>query len=360
MDTKAVVKRVVLVTIVLYIFLLSIKLMGISFKLFGTGFAEQLIALTTNPFVALFIGILATSIVQSSSVSTSIVVGLVAGDALTIQSAVFIIMGANIGTSVTCAIVALAHITKKREFRNAFEIATVHDLFNFILVLFFFPLELIFHPLQNAATYFTSVFVGSNLAVQFESPLNYIINPVAVWVQHLLADNPIIILVISLGLIFAALRSFVKLMRPLAETELKHLLHKHLFSTPIRGFGVGLLLTVVVQSSSVTSSLIVPVVGIGLLTLEQTFPYILGANVGTTFTAIMASIVTGSPAALTVAIFHLLLNSIGAMIIWPMRRVPLAMCRWLASLSMHSKVWPIAYIVTVFYIIPFIIVLLFN
>ena len=85
----------------LYLFLFSLELMGASLKMFGKDLAETLIETTTNPLVGLFIGILVTSIVQSSSSTTSIVVGLVAGGALNVSNAIPIIMGANMGTSVT-------------------------------------------------------------------------------------------------------------------------------------------------------------------------------------------------------------------------------------------------------------------
>jgi len=81
----------------LYLFFVSIELMEVAFKGFGKGFAEQLIATTSNPFVGLFVGILATSIVQSSSMTTSMLVGMVASGMITIPNAIPIVMGANIG-----------------------------------------------------------------------------------------------------------------------------------------------------------------------------------------------------------------------------------------------------------------------
>ena len=71
--------KIVAVFALLYLFLLSIKLMGTSFKMFGKGFAQSLITGTSNPFIGLFIGVLATSLVQSSSTVTSLVVGFVGG-----------------------------------------------------------------------------------------------------------------------------------------------------------------------------------------------------------------------------------------------------------------------------------------
>ena len=116
--------------------------MGKAFKGFGKGFAETLLNTTSNPFVGLFIGILATSLVQSSSTTTSIIVGIVASGAITIGNAIPIIMGANIGTTVTNTLVSLGHITRREEFKRAVAGATVHDFFNLICVAIMFPLEL--------------------------------------------------------------------------------------------------------------------------------------------------------------------------------------------------------------------------
>jgi len=357
---KELIKRIILLIIITYIFLLSIKLMGGSFKLFGKDFAEQLISFTANPLVGLFVGILATSIVQSSSVTTSVIVGLTATGALTVGGAVPMIMGANIGTSITNTIVSLAHITKKAEFKRALQVATVHDFFNFIVVLILFPLELIFHPLEKLATYFTTLMLGSNLSLSFSSPLDYIIKPVAKSIQHLLGEIAIIQLIIALLLIFFSLRYFVKIIKPLAESEFKDLLNDHIFRTPLMSFFVGLILTIIVQSSSVTTSLAVPIAGVGMVGLIRLYPYILGANIGTTFTALLASLVTGSPLAVTVALEHFLFNTIGSAMMYPLRKIPISLSIGLSNLAMRSKFIPFAYIGIVFYILPSVVIFLFH
>lgn len=96
----------------LYLFFISIGLIGDAFKLTGKGFAESLLQTTADPLVALFIGILATAVMQSSSTTTSIVVGMVGGGVLSVANAIPIIMGANIGTSVTNMLVSVGHIQR--------------------------------------------------------------------------------------------------------------------------------------------------------------------------------------------------------------------------------------------------------
>ena len=243
---KNIAKKLILIAIITYFFLLSIKLMGTSFKLFGTGFAEQIMAITANPFVALFIGILATSLVQSSSVTTSIIVGMTASGVITVGSAVPMIMGANIGTSITNTIVSLAHITNKKEFRKAFEVATVHDFFNILFVIVMLPIELYFHFLERSATFLTSILLGSGMGMTFNNPLNYILKPAVGGIKWFVYDSSIAMLVIAFAMLFLSLKYFVTVMRPLAETEFKDILHNYVFKTPLRSFGCGLLITTVV------------------------------------------------------------------------------------------------------------------
>merc|ERR1711871_1315333 len=100
------------------------------------------------------VGVLVTVLVQSSSTSTSIVITMVAAGLLTVRQAISLIMGANIGTSVTSTIVALTQSIDRAEFRRAFAAATVHDMFNFLNVLVLLPLEAIFGYLTGLSGWF--------------------------------------------------------------------------------------------------------------------------------------------------------------------------------------------------------------
>ena len=163
-----VIVKVIAVIGLLYLFLLSISLMGAAFKGFGKGFAENLIQTTSNPFVGLFIGILATSLVQSSSTTTSITVGLVAAGGLDVTRAIPIIIGANIGTSVTNTLVSVGHISRPEEFKRAFSAATVHDFFNLIAVVIIFPIQLATNFLGRAAAFLADL-GGGTIRFDFEA-----------------------------------------------------------------------------------------------------------------------------------------------------------------------------------------------
>ena len=343
----------------LYIFLLSIQLMGAAFKLMGEGFAETLIQTTSNPFVGLLIGVLVTSIIQSSSTTTSIAVGAVAGGVLTLQGAIPIIMGANIGTTITSAIVSMGHITRKHEFERAFGSAIVHEIFNIMAVLILFPLEMTTHILQNSATAIATQFdkIGG---VEFLSPLKAITAPVIKLIEGLL-PIPIALAILSLSLLFFSLVRMVKIMRSLMLTKIEVFLDKYLFKNDLTAFLLALVITATIQSSSVTTSLVVPLVGAGLLTIRKIFPYTLGANVGTTVTAMLAAFATVNPIAITVAFTHFLFNVFGIVIIYPFKRIPIWLAERFAELTSRSRKNTIIFVVLYFmlYLIPIVFIFIF-
>ncbi len=344
--------------LILYTFLVSIGLLGASFKLFGKDLAKQIIEMTANPLVGLFAGILATTLVQSSSTSTSIAVGMVAGGALTIEGAVPVIMGANIGTSVTNTLVSMGHITRKEEFRRALAGATVHDFFNLIAVAIILPLEVFFHPLQWFSENIATVFEGVG-GMKFTSPLKLATKPVVAWLADFMGENPTLCIIVALLLMYGALKFLVDLACSLVVARSERFLHRYLFGAPLTTMLFGLILTILVQSSSITTSMVIPLIGGGILTLQQIFPYVLGANIGTTVTAMLASLATGNLAAVTVAFAHLFFNLSGILIIYPVpaiRRIPIAMASGLANLTSRSRLIAIAYVALAFYLIPLLLV----
>ena len=117
-----------------------------------------------------------------------------------------------------------------------------------------------------------------------------------------------------------------------------------------------LVMTALVQSSSVTTSIVIPLAGAGILTIHQIFPYTLGANVGTTITAMLAALSTGEIIAVAVAFAHLLFNIIGIVLLYPLKRFPIACAQWLARLTMQSRVIPILYIIVLFFVIPLLLI----
>jgi sodium-dependent phosphate cotransporter len=338
----------------LYVFLVSIGLIGKAFKLFGAGFAETLLSTTADPVVGLFIGILATATVQSSSTTTSVVVGMVGGGALNVAGAIPIIMGANIGTSVTNTIVSVGHIGRPVEFRRAFAASTVHDFFNLIAVTIFFSLEQAFGLLEQGARLLADLFVGLG-GLHIASPVRMLTKPSINALTHLAGDEAWIVLALAFILLFFSLTWLVKVLRALVLSRIETFFSRTIFKTAIRAMLLGLFVTAAVQSSSIATSVVIPLAAAGVLRLEQIFPYTLGSNVGTTVTAILASMATGEVTAIVVALVHLLFNIFGIIVVWPIRRLPIAMARGLAELTLRSRLIPVAYIVLVFFMVPLIV-----
>ena len=130
-----------------YLLLVAVSLIGGGFKLAAGDQAQELFAFASNPITGLVIGTIATALIQSSSTVTAAIVGLVAGG-LPVGIAIPMVMGANIGTTITNTIVSLGHIKVGEEFRRAFAAATIHDVFNLMAVLIFLPLEISFGPVS--------------------------------------------------------------------------------------------------------------------------------------------------------------------------------------------------------------------
>jgi len=352
--------RILAVAFFLYLFFVSIELLGASFKLAGRSFAEQLIATTSDPLIGLIIGILATSLVQSSSVTTSTVVGLVAGGALSLRSAIPIVMGANVGTTVTNTLVSLGHLRRREEFRRAFAGATAHDFFNLLTAVVLLPLEYYTRYLERLSSATSSLFLGGT-GFTFTSPLKVIVSPAVDFFIRLASRNPLPLAILAFLFLFIALRYIVIFMRKLVLLGIEDFFHRYLFGNALFSMILGLIITAIIQSSSVATSLVVPMVGAGILTVEAIFPYTLGANVGTTVTALLASLVTGSSTAVSVALAHLFFNISGILLFFPipkLRRIPIALAKGLGRKAAVSRRYAIIYVIGVFYVTPLILIFL--
>lgn len=303
-------------------FLIGVQLLGESFTLLGEEYLDQVLAPVGNPAVALLLGILGTMLVQSSSVTTVIIITLAASGALPLTPAIFMIMGANIGSSVTNTIVSLGHFDDPEEFKRALSVATLNDFFNIFVVLILFPLELLFNPLQRLAVAITGGGISNPNA--WESPLALVLDPAKQVTVEALGHEPVLVLVTAFVLILGAMKAFVSVIKPLVGTGVAERARSMVFESFPRGVLAGVAITTFVQSSSISSSLIIPFSGVGLVSPRQALPYLIGTNIGTTVTTIMAAFALGSVPALIVAVGHLLFNVAGAVLIYPVRSLPIA------------------------------------
>ena len=369
-------------------------------------------------FVGIFITSIIQSSSTTTSLVVGLVAGGAFGEspAEAIAMAIPIVMGSNIGTSVTNVIVSMAHMSNPRELERAFSSAIVHDFFNIICVLIFLPLQLATNFLGHAAAFMTGAFQGVG-GVKLASPLKILVSPqkgiVSGLMEHQFVVEFIVFaalmfgifqllnmafrrvqkdssamplyvagallfgaafgaastyrevvfhpstatFILALALLLSSLAGFVKVMKALVLGRLEGLFHRVIFRNAAAGMGFGLLITAIVQSSSVTTSLAVPLAGAGIITIYQVFPYTLGANVGTTVTALLAALSAGEATGLTVAFSHLLFNIFGIIVVYPLRAIPIKMALKLASLAARNRLVPIVFVVLTYLVIPLIFIL---
>lgn len=212
---------------------------------------------TLNPIMGVLLGFIVTAIIQSSSATTVIVVSLVNSGLMNPFQAVGVIFGANIGTTITAQIIALK-ITK-----YGFLIFTIGFLMQFL-------------PFKKRIKYFGQFIMG-------------------------------------FGLIFIAIEIMASSVSPLRNDPKIKEIFLNFGKIPLVGILAGLIFTMIQQSSSVTIGIVEALGMQGLLNINSAFPIILGANIGTTITAIIASVGTNI-AAKRSALAHVLFNVIGAMI----------------------------------------------
>lgn len=423
--------KIPLLFILLFLFVCSLDTLSSAFQLAGGKVAGDIFqdnAVLSNPVAGLVVGILVTVLVQSSSTSTSIVVSLVASGLLEVRSAVPVIMGSNIGTSVTNTIVAMMQAAERTEFQRAFAGATIHDCFNWLSVLVLLPLEVV----SGLMTRLSHLLVTS-LKVQHgeEAPelLKVITEPVTrliiqldkcvitgiamgnenmrnrslvkEWCQpdlvmttgnmsteicgpshnlssyvkcrHLFASAELsdltvglVLLAASLAVLCTCLLLLVKLLNSLLQGQVAKVIHKVINTDLPFPFGwlagyiamfVGAGVTFVVQSSSVFTSAMTPLIGIGVISLERAYPLTLGSNIGTTATALLAAL--ASPGnklapAIQIALCHLFFNVFGILLWYPLpfTRLPIKMARVLGERTAKYRWFAVLYLLLCFLFLP--------
>lgn len=222
----------------------------------GNKMKQILERLTANRFLGVVVGALITAVIQSSSATTVMVVGFVNSGMMTLQQAVWIIMGANIGTTITGQLIAL-------------DVGMMAPLF---------------------------AFFGVSMVV-------FLKNPKAHHYGEIIA---------GLGVLFIGMGMMSDAMKPLREVpEFVNLMTR--FSNPVIGIGVGALFTAVIQSSSASVGILQSLASNGLIGLGDAVFVLFGQNIGTCITAVLAAIGTSKNAKRT-TIIHLTFNVIGTTI----------------------------------------------
>jgi sodium-dependent phosphate cotransporter len=350
--------RGIIVVGLLYLFLAAVRLLEGGIKGFGSDFTDSLFQSVDNPLAGLAVGVLGTVLVQSSSVSTTAIVGLVATGGLGVENAVPMIMGANIGTTVTT------------EFRLAFTAATMHDFFNLLAVTLLLPLELATRVLSRTAEAITEAVSGGDVGGSFDSPIKgavkWLAERIEALVEPIFGDGNVYaaaLLILGLGLIFLTLTLITKNMRLLVARRIETTLNAALARSGLIGIVTGMIVTIAVQSSSITTSILIPLVASGILIVRNAYPITLGANVGTTITALLAALGAGEVDALTIAFVHTLFNVAGILILYPwpkIRYIPVQAAEKLADIAIGKRWLALGYTGGMFVLLPIILIALLR
>jgi sodium-dependent phosphate cotransporter len=412
---------VLLVCFFLYFFLFGLELLGSGAKVMSGCKAGELFGDDTNPIAGLMVGILATVLLQSSSTTTSIIVSLT-GSAISVKQGIYMVMGANIGTSVTNTIVAMGQMGDGDQLERAFAGATVHDMFNFMAVAILLPVEVVTGYL-NALTGALVKNAQPAKGEKWEGPIKQMVSPLGdriiiankKLIEAVARDTseedscglnggfyPIVcgagdpttescstvgliscnkntgdcpaffqkdatakddklsggvVFFIAICILFFCLACLVAILQKMLLGMSTRIVYK---ATDVNGYiaiAIGAGITMVVQSSSVTTSTLTPLVGIGVLRIEQMYPLSLGANIGTTLTALLSALVSEGTEPLQVALAHLFFNLSGILIFYPipfMRKFPINAARQLGKATRTWKGFPLVYIGVMFVLVPLI------
>jgi solute carrier family 34 (sodium-dependent phosphate cotransporter) len=346
-------------TLVLFIF--AINLMVSSLHNLGDSLSDTILLATANPFNGLFIGLLVTAILQSSSTTTSLLVAFVASSAMTVEGAVPIIMGANIGTTITSTIVSLGFISKKKEFQRAVAAGTYHDFFNILTAAVLFPLEYYYQTLSRISRYFANLIVVDEPA-QGIAPIEGFslgLHPLVKWFHSIIPYGWILVL-LSIAILFLSILLFRRIVANLLKVKHPEFFRKFLFANPLKSFAWGIALTAVIRSSTITTSLVVPIVAKNMVSLRKASSFILGANIGTTITAFIAVLLyADSSEAIIIGLVHLAFNVIGVILFFAipyLREIPLELARSLGKLTIRYRISGFVYLLCTFFIIPFLLI----
>lgn len=353
----------------LYLLLLAVAMVGSGFKLATGDQAKVLFEFASHPIAGLMIGLVATALIQSSSTVTSIIVGLVAGG-LPVETAIPMVMGANIGTTVTNTLVSLGHMRCKEEFKRAFASATIHDFFNVLAVVIFLPLEMMFGILEKISHWLVSPLLATgDMSMKGLNFIKPITKPVISALKDQFASlgdvlGGIALIVLGIATIFVAITVMGKLMKSLMVGRARDILKNAIGRGPLHGIFSGTVVTVLVQSSSTTTSLMVPLVGTGVLKVREVYPFTLGANIGTCITALLAATaVSGEFAvfALQIALVHLTFNVLATVLIYGvpfLRELPLKGADVLSEMAVKNKAVVAVYLLSLFILLPGVILAL--
>lgn len=343
--------------IALYFFISAIMLIKASAAMMAESLTEKIVLLIRDTTSGVFAGWIGTALLHSSGAFDSIVVAFVSSGAMPIGLAVSTIIGAELGTTVTPFLISVLNQVRGKEHQDAaFYITLTHVLYNLATLAIFYPAELFFGLLTTIAL------TGSNIFIKapWLNAIPDVLEVATPWVPLILKFLPPWLGIIGGALmLILALGGVEKYMTEIFNMPRSWNLIRATFRKPLRAFLAGFLFTMLIPSTTVMVSLLVPLATSGVLSAEfYILPYILGANIGTVFDVMIAAMATGDPISMGVWLVHLSVNVIGALIFLPLMKPFSKIVKIIADKVAASPKLTLI-ITAVFHLIPISIVLLY-
>jgi sodium-dependent phosphate cotransporter len=350
-------KNIVGSILAVYFFISGIILVKSAAVIMGEFLAEKIVLLIRDTTSGVFAGWIATALLHSSGAFDSIVVAFVSSGVMPLSLAVATIIGAEMGTSVTPFLVSvLGSLRKNERLTASFNVTMSHVLYNFFTLLLFYPLE------HFTGIFSTIAWRGSHIFVRASwlKAIPDILKVVTPWVKPLLGIIPAWAgLLLGAALLVIALGAVEKYMTAIFSMPRSWNLIRATFTRPKLAFLAGFLFTLVVPSTTVMVSLLVPLASSGVILADYyILPYILGANIGTVFDVMIAALATGDPISLGVWLVHLTINLLGALIFFPLMKPFSRLVRWTSQIIAESP--KITIILTVvIHLVPILVILFY-
>ena len=299
----------------LYLFILAIQLIKKASGEIAPD-AQQFIFANLSPLKAIAAGWFSTTVAQSSGAVSSVAISFVGNNIIDLPTAVYILVGASMGTTITALIISLITVTSKRkDFRHGFEIALCYSIYSFILVFIVFFLEYFFAFFSRLSLYLALLFEGNFSYLKVPDVVDIVTGPL---VKPLSDSNFFFVLLIAFLILIFALKHISRAIMEVlgGEVKAKYFINRH-FDSPMKAYFLGVVLTAIVFSSSITISLLVPLAVSGLIGLRRSIPFILGADLGTFTDTFLVSLIVGETNAIAAAFSYALFAIIGAIIFLP-------------------------------------------
>ena len=342
----------------LYLFILSIEFIKKS-SLFLAPNIKDFLLQTMHPIKAVSFGWFSTAIVQSSGAVSTITATFAGNNLLNFSTAVYIVIGAALGTTITAIIISLVTVSAKRkDFRHGFEIGLCYAIYSALLVIISFLLEYFFNFFSGISLFLASKMSGKISLLKVPDLVGAITSPI---VNPIFSRNhKLFILILGFAILIFALRFIGKAVIGIfgGEENARKFIDRH-FESKYKTYLIGALLTAVLFSSSITIGLLVPLAVTRLIGLKRSIPFILGADLGTFTDVFIAALIIDKIPALAIALVYIMIAVFGALIFLPNTKFLFKITKYTSKKLIGISRKKALYVLIALILIPLLIILIF-